>query len=1209
LLKSLSFNILALLLPTMFSQTKVWTPAFPKLKFGLLYLEKTMKTQNLLVRFGMFMLSAAQAAVLDEVGNAGTTTNIGAITTTVLPSEVSNAVSLENANWEVLTNPVVQAIALSDDGTLWVVTSVGLEQRDAVSGQLIRVFTIINGLPKYSYRALLSDDDGGVWLGSDEGLVHLSRQVEWRIFNMENSDLPDNQVNALVSDGHGGLWIGTEKGKLAHLSTRLEWTIYQYAPAGIHALVSDGHNGLWIGSDPRFLVHLSYQKEWESYDIGNMVTNPLLIEHVSNLASDGNGGVWIETSYAFYMSYPYHMTLYDKHLIHLNSNAEATVVSTEHSTNPPYTSVLNDGNGGLWAGTQDGLVHINFQNETYSFTTTNSDLPSDRINALVSDSHGGMWIGTGRGLAHLNSHSELTVFNNSPLPGSHIQALESDDIGGVWLGFEKDGFGHLSYQNKWTLYSADNSPSNNVKALVNDSSGLWVGTTGGLAHLNSQSLWTSNTNDWPVGSITGLVSDGHGGLWVATRHSISYRPGPMYFRDLFHLISPFGETVLNQVDSSGGSPVYETLVSDGHGGLWIDGGHLSYNEELTAFSEVNHLGLPDNSIRDRVSDGREGQWFGTSKGLIHQNAKWTIYDTDNAGLPDNSVNALVSEGRQKLWVGTDRGLVHFDSDNWTLFNTERCGLLDNVVNGLVSDGSGGLWVKTAESGFVHLTFGQKRYLAQAIQDDTFRTALLTEKRAALLIQPRGQGTGYKQEVSLELMATHAYHTLQTRGYDNDEIYFLSDKPDVDINGDGITDPNGVDAPVTFFELAAGAARRDLTRADIQQAFDWAKQKGQLDQPLLVIFVVHGETGQLRLDPVNEVLTAQDLGKMLTDYQQATGNQVVVVLEACHAGSLIKDLAGPNRIVVTSSNDDLAYYDNLGAFSFAKFYFDQLRWGENFFEAFQAVKYKLPTYGHPFDKQAPQLEDDGDGQANTSNDGRLARSLCLNGCFGALSVEITLEPETAASIVTAGQTLPLVVRAGITEGSIKRVWALVMTPEAASQRNAEGFSLIPTPVVNLSQQPASRWQGFFSGFKYRGDYVVTFMAEDNEGFITAAVPVVLTQPEGLDAPAVVNLAQTVYHDGDMFKVTLPPLPAGQVQYVGVGLPDGRIFVLADLNGFVLFDGATLPVWQSGDVAIEVPVSADIERGEYVVYLLRVPIGVEALAHPEQWMLGISKFKVE
>ncbi|MCK5523642.1 MAG: hypothetical protein KAI83_10965, partial [Thiomargarita sp.] len=491
---------------------------------------------------------------------------------------------------------------------------------------------------------------------------------------------------------------------------------------------------------------------------------------------------------------------------------------------------------------------------------------------------------------------------------------------------------------------------------------------------------------------------------------------------------------------------------------------------------------------------------------------------------------------------------------------------------------------------------------------------------AILIHPRGQGNGYKQRYSIEFMATYAYRTLQTRGYDNDEIYFLSYKPDVDINCDGMTDRNVVDGPITAFDLVAGTPSRDLTRADVQQAFDWAKQKGKLDQPLVLIFVDHALTGKLRLDPFDEVLTAQDLNAMLTDYQQTTGSQVVVILEACHTGSLVSGLTGPDRLIITSTAEDKAYYDNLGMFSFSKFFFDNLRRGESFYDAFQTVSDNLTTYGYPFDLQTPQLDDDGDGFANSSNDGRLARTLCLNGCFGALSGEITLEPETPAATVTVGQTLSLVVRAGITEGRIKRVWALIMTPDAAKQRNEQGFSLIPTPVVNLRQQPedASRWQGSFSGFQYRGDYVITFMAEDNEGFITAAVPVVMTQPEGPEVPVTETEIkiypaptpnQTLYHDGDNLRVTLPPLSAEQVQYVGRSLPDGTLFLLSNLNGFVTLDAANIPVFQGGEVAIEMPVSADMPRGEYILYLLRIPVGVDLLTHPEQWMVGVSAFKVE
>jgi hypothetical protein len=69
------------------------------------------------------------------------------------------------------------------------------------------------------------------------------------------------------------------------------------------------------------------------------------------------------------------------------------------------------------------------------------------------------------------------------------------------------------------------------------------------------------------------------------------------------------------------------------------------------------------------------------------------------------------------------------------------------------------------------------------------------------------------------------------------------------------------------------------------------------------------------------------------------------------------------------------------------------------------------------------------------------------------------------------------------------------------------------------------------------------------------------------------------------------------------------LLSNLNGFVTLDAANIPVFQGGDVAIETPINADMPRGEYILYLLRIPVGVDLLTHPEQWMVGVSRFKVE
>lgn len=126
-------------------------------------------------------------------------------------------------------------------------------------------------------------------------------------------------------------------------------------------------------------------------------------------------------------------------------------------------------------------------------------------------------------------------------------------------------------------------------------------------------------------------------------------------------------------------------------------------------------------------------------------------------------------------------------------------------------------------------------------------------------------------LAVDFMAIYAYHSLQARGYDNDEIYFLSYKPDLDFNDDAQADDNIVDAPVTSAEFRNGTnIPRDITVEDIRKAFEWATEKGKLEQPLLVIFVDHGWPNELILEPSgNETLTDGTFKALLDDYQNST----------------------------------------------------------------------------------------------------------------------------------------------------------------------------------------------------------------------------------------------------------------------------------------------------------------------------------------------------
>ncbi|MEK8020850.1 MAG: hypothetical protein VSS75_028605 [Candidatus Parabeggiatoa sp.] len=106
-------------------------------------------------------------------------------------------------------------------------------------------------------------------------------------------------------------------------------------------------------------------------------------------------------------------------------------------------------------------------------------------------------------------------------------------------------------------------------------------------------------------------------------------------------------------------------------------------------------------------------------------------------------------------------------------------------------------------------------------------------------------------------------------------------------------------------------------------------------------------------------------------------------------------------------------------------------------------------------------------------------------------------------------------------------------------------------------------------------------------------------------------QTVYQNGDTLRISLPNgLPRDKRSYIGIALPDGSaVLTLNELNAFKPFEGRILSPWQGEDVVMALPVTANLPRGEYPLYLLRVKEGVEPLAHPEFWELNIGAVTIE
>ncbi len=1137
---------------------------------------------------------------------------------------------------------------ISDNmGGMWIGASHGLA-RLASDGVWATYDSRNTGLPVASVLSLLSDGAGGMWAGTDGGgLAKLAPDGIWTLYHAgqnwdvsakrygtpANSGLPSNYINSLAIDGTGELWTGTSGG-LARMNTDGSWTVYDQSNSGlpnnhVQDITIDRADTLWTGTEDGGLAGLSVNGVWRVYNTEN---SGLPNNDVRSLATDGQGGLWAGT--------------YGNGLARLNADGSWSVYNTDNSALPDnYVNMLAaDSNGGLWAGTgsyltqNGGLARLSADGAWTIYNT--ASLPDYLVEEFVLDDANGLWIDTLSGLVHLDANGVWTEYNEKNSDLLNIGSFAVDESGGVWAGGHS-ALSRLNADGIWKVYHGFNTGLRyavSVEELAIDEAGtLWAATGDGLARLDTDGFWTvyhAGRNSFsdapryhlpansglPDGNLRNLAIGIAGELWASTLDSGLVRLDADGSWTVYHAGQNWDpDTQQYDIPANSALPSndIQDLAVDEAGDLWAatwNGlARLHADETWTIYNTANSA-LPGNAVNSIVFDDTGGLWVSTYYGGLRRldaDGTWSAYNISDSGLPDNNVGQLTLDDAGALWMTSyGNGLARLDAGrNWTVYNKSNSGLPDGYAWRFAVDSAGRLWA--GNNGLARLGFLDDDKLALARQ--TGNSALLTDRRAAIVIHPQGSEVSGRDISSIAFMAAYAYRGLEARGYIRDEIYFLSAVPDMDIDGDGRPD-DATDAPVKLAEFRAGTPRRDLTLDDLRTAFAWAALQGTLDQPLLVIFTGHGESDHLLLDANGTTLTALELDALLDSYQENTGNPVVAILEAGHSGTFIPVLSGNNRLIITSADTERAYYDDLGTLSFTRIYFDKLRdmnKNRSFSKVFRETSAEFSGADSIFRRQRPLLDDNGDGIAD-SLDGAFADSLCLNGCIGGLSgvsSEMTLTPETSAQTVAPGQKVTLAVRTVITNGLLQSVRAVILTPEAEILRSAHGFSLVPSVSVPLSMDPADpeRWSGTFSDFTYRGNYVVKFLAEDRDGFLGPDASVTLTQEQGPETPVapVPNLKRV--RNGNILRVNLP-FTQGEDIYAGVALPDGRLYLLDDFNSSQLFDGS-LPRWNGGGALLEISIAPWMPHGEYQLYMLRLPAGMEPWSNREQWLPGVSSFTVE
>ncbi|MEM8600883.1 MAG: ATP-binding protein, partial [Bacteroidota bacterium] len=491
------------------------------------------------------------------------------------------------------------------------------------------VWTIREGMPQGSARALTQRADGSLWFGTDSGLTRFDGQAFTPFSRALLAGPPGTDLaNALLDPGDGTLWLGTFGGGAVRLLPP--------TPA-------------------------SPSSRYEPL----LPTDSLAATTVWAFARDDKG-YWIATTDG---------------LLHQTEGAPRHFTDADGLPSTETRALERDATGRLWVGTASGLAI----RTAGGFTALNGpSMPGGPVLALAAvpdTDDGSMWVGTRAGLFRCTAQPAWCERPRIALASPVVQALLVARDGALWIGTEAPVLHRLAPDGGvLSIPSGPAGEAGGVVSLLEDREGnLWAGTAGyGLVRLRRMAVTTLGSDDGLVDDLVRPVLEAPAGtVWIGTRRGALHRlrEGRL---DVFRLTDATRRNAVLSIAPTRNGPPWVGLA--GRGVARPRDGRLVPVEGLDEAIDPLSL-LEDRAGRLWIGHNGQGLWRRDPNGRI-------VRYSSTDGLPTDVVRVLAEDALGRLWAGTDGGLVRLhvttDSTRFEAFTTDD-GLAENAVFALMED--------------------------------------------------------------------------------------------------------------------------------------------------------------------------------------------------------------------------------------------------------------------------------------------------------------------------------------------------------------------------------------------------------------------------------------------------------------------------------------------------------------------------------------------
>lgn len=463
--------------------------------------------------------------------------------------------------------------------------------------------------------------------------------------------LSQDTVNAMLIDNQGFLWIGTDGGLNrynGYTFQQITGTNNEIEEIGVYALFQDSKEKIWISTDWAGIFTLDLKSK-QTQRIGDWryKLQPQWYQSASQFLQDESGAVWL--------------TL-DQMVVSRNGLLETTwfelpeeLISEEHVIRHIWFD-----NEILLVGTTNGLFAVNRgTRESIKLDHLGTSAPSPDANniKLLNVSKSTLWIGTVEGLfslpfAELKRH----ILKNSAAPASSLRIPDlniwemlsvseqqyylATDKGLYTFQAEGDQLQYIFQLTDSRYYLSD---ENIISMLSDDYGNLWLGTRhDGALHWSPRSTRFTNVfnhtgkpNEFSDNDIWSLYQQDEYRLWVGTSNGLNR----------YDLVTGEVESYLGTgLQKSGYSDSYiEQILPADNANLWlITAVGVSKFDTLTGklvpldeFPEQS-LALLNDFIKGASIDSQSNLWFVSNYGVYRLGQDNKIQQLDTSNYFDSS---------------------------------------------------------------------------------------------------------------------------------------------------------------------------------------------------------------------------------------------------------------------------------------------------------------------------------------------------------------------------------------------------------------------------------------------------------------------------------------------------------------------------------------------------------------------------------------------